>query len=259
MVLACNNNSNKHSEHVEYAADDMVVEEMLLMEVADRPINEEPSQQKIIREADLEFETKDLDRTYQTIASFVNTNKGYIQDDRSSKNYDRLRRELVIRIPNSSFDRVMDSIENHVDYFDVKRVFSKDVTEEFIDLEARLKAKRELETRYLALLSKANNVKEILEVERELSVIREEIEAKQGRLKYLESQVSLSTIRMEFYKTISQRSVVNVTYGQKIWNALVSGFNGLSYLFLGILTIWPLILIGTIFFFIFRRWLRKRK
>jgi len=98
----------------------------------------------------------------------------------------------------------------------------------------------------------------MLEIERELSNIREEIEAKQGRLKYLNDQVSLSTLNVEFYKITSQTGAT-VSYGSKMWKALKSGFNGLSIFFLGILHIWPFIIIMIIAFFVIRRWIIKKK
>jgi hypothetical protein len=169
-----------------------------------------------------------------------------------------MSRNLEIRIPTINFQKTIDSISNYVSFFDTKRISARDVTEEFIDLEARLKAKQTLEKRYLELLSKANNVKEMLEIERELSNIREEVEAKQGRLKYLQSQVSLSTLNIEFYK-INVETGVAISYGSKMWNALKSGFNGISLFFLGILHVWPFIILLIIGGFILKRWINKKK
>jgi multidrug efflux pump subunit AcrB len=217
---------------------------------------DKPQEQKLIKESYLNFETQDLDKTYSIVIRFVKQNGGFIQDDNSNKSYNRISRQLVVRLPSVEFQKTIDSISNYVSFFDTKRISSRDVTEEFIDIEARLNAKQTLEKRYLELLSKAKNVKEILDIERELSKIREEIEAKQGRLKYLNNKVSLSTINIEFYK-LTAESGVTVSYGAKMWNAIKSGFNGISLFFLGILHIWPLIIIMIFMFFFIKRWLRK--
>ncbi|MFV0541409.1 MAG: DUF4349 domain-containing protein [Aestuariibaculum sp.] len=232
-------------------AKEAVVEEVVMA-------TPEQAEQKIIKEAYLRFETQDLDKTYFQIKTFISQNKGLIQSDNSTKSYNSISRSLVIRIPTQSFQPTIDSISNHVKYFDNKQISAKDITEEFIDLEARLKAKKTLEKRYLELLDKAKNVSEILEIERELSNIREEIEAKQGRLKYLENRVSLSTINIEFYK-YTQENIVPQSYTSKMWNAIKNGFSGLSIFFLGILSIWPFfIIIGVVVYFI-RRWIKKSK
>ncbi|MEM9687070.1 MAG: DUF4349 domain-containing protein, partial [Bacteroidota bacterium] len=212
----------------------------------------ETQEQKLIKESYLRFETQDLDATYQKIRDNVKAHKGYIQSDTQEKGYNELNRNIVVRIPSEHFQKTIDAINEYVSFFDTKRISSTDVTEEFIDLEARLKAKRTLENRYLELLSKAQHVKDILEIEKELSAIREEIEAREGRLKYLEQRVSYSIITISFYKKTSE-SGITVSYGTKIWNALKSGFNGLSYFFLALLRIWPFILILLVGIYIIRR------
>lgn len=256
LPLACNNSSGVSDEEGEasyFAAEDSGLNGLISL---DHEADFED--QKIIKESYLRFETNDLDKTYGSIFRFVKKNGGFIQSDNANKLYDRQSRNLIIRVPTQNFQSTIDSITTIVDYFDTKQVSLKDVTEEFIDLEARLKAKLELEKRYLELLSKAQNVKEMLEIERELSHIREEIEAKQGRLKYLNDRVSLSTLNIEFYK-ISAETGVRTSYGRKMWNALQSGFNGLSIFFLGLLNIWPFIIIVILGVYLIRKQLRKRQ
>ena len=152
----------------------------------------------------------------------------------------------------------MDGISEGVAYFDRREISQRDVTEEFIDVEARLNAKKELEKRYLELLKQARNVKEMLEIERELSSIREEIEAKQGRLKYLQSQVSMSTVHVDFYKTTAEIGVT-VSYGQKIKNALQGGWDGISVFFLGLLYLWPLFVLAISAILVIRWFIRRSK
>ena len=258
LPLACSNNTTE-SESLdgfiggEY---DMELSKVDVREEVKSSANDD-IEQKLIKEAYLHFETDDLEKTYTSINKIVSKYQGYIQNDRSNKGYNQISRQVNIRIPSKSFQAAIHDISSIVKHFDTKQVSSRDVSEEFVDLNARLKAKKTLEERYLELLKKANNVKEILEIERELSSIREEIEAKEGRLKYLQNQVSLSSINLEFY-TLTTETKVAKSYGSKMWNAIVSGFDGLSAFFLGILYIWPLILILVTAFFFMKRWLSKR-
>lgn len=222
------------------------------------PIDVQNEPTKIIKDARLRFETKNTTQTFNDIVRLVKEHDGFIQNDQIIRSYDTESRFLDIRVPANKFESLIDSIGKKVDYFDNKSIKSKDVTEEFIDIEARLGAKQTLEKRYLELLSSAKNVSEILEIEKELAIIRADIEAAQGRLKYLQNKVSMSTIYLEFYKT-KVTSVTSKSYGSKIVDAFVSGFNGLSIFFLGILHIWPFILILIIGIFILRRYLKKIK
>ncbi len=234
------------------------VEELQISSNQAVPREQKQIQKKVIKNGNLRFETQDLDKTRNRILTAVQKAGGYIQSDNSGKNYNSLFQSITIRVPSSNFDSLVGDISTGVAFFDEKTISQRDVTEEFVDIEARLKAKRALEERYLNLLSKAKNVREMLEIERELSNIREEIESKQGRLKYLQSQVSESTLFINFYKTTSETGAT-VSYGTKILNALKSGWNGISIFFLGLLHIWPfLILVGVGVFFL-RRWILKNK
>ena len=165
---------------------------------------------------------------------------------------------MVIRVPTEHFLDFIEGVSEGVSYFDQNDISRRDVSEEFIDLEARLKTKRELEKRYLKLLKKAKNVKEMLAIERELSNIREEIEAKQGRLQYLQNRVSMSTVTMEFYKLTSETGVTQ-SYGQKMINSIKGGWDGISMFFLGLLYIWPFFVVAIVIIIAIRMLLKRNK
>ncbi|WP_291103563.1 MULTISPECIES: DUF4349 domain-containing protein [unclassified Flavobacterium] len=215
-------------------------------------------EQKIIKTGDIKFETNNLDSTYKQIITAVKNHKAIVQNDTEGKDDESVFRRLIVRIPSKNFDLFLSDISKGVAYFDNKEISSQDVTEEYIDIDARLKAKKVLESRYLELLKKANKVTEMLEIEKQISVIREEIDAKEGQLRYMQSRVSMSTITIEFYKTVAEKSGVRVSYGTKIWNAITSGFNGFSSFFIGLLSIWPfLIMLVASAYFIRKRFKKK--
>ena len=227
----------------------------------DAPAKESPQniEQKIIKEGNLHFETSDLAATYSQIQNAVKSNNAIIQNDTEGKDYESVFRKLIIRVPSKNFDLFLKDISKGVAYFDNKEISSQDVTAEYIDIDARLNAKKVLETRYLELLKKANKVSEMLEIEAQLSSIREEIEAKEGQLNYMLNRVTLSTITVEFYKSVAEESGATSSYGMKIWTAFKSGFNGLSSLFINLLSIWPFIIIlFTVGYFIRKKFKSKK-
>ena len=130
----------------------------------------------------MHFETQDLDKTYSDIKQIVLQKKGMIQSDNANKSYNTITRHLTIRITTNTLQNTIDSISKHVAYFDTKSISARDVTEEFIDLEARLKAQQTLEKRYEELSAKANNVKDRLEIERELYNNGKDMEVKESGL-----------------------------------------------------------------------------
>jgi hypothetical protein len=216
-------------------------------------------EQKIIKTGNLRFQTDDLEKTYEQIKNAVKKGKAFIQNDSQGKEYASIYRRITVRIPSENFDPFIKDISSGVDYFENKEISSQDVTEQYIDIDARLKAKKKLENRYLELLAKANKMSEMLAIEAQLSAIREEIEAKEGQLRYMQNQVSLSTITIEFYKTIAEESGVTISYGAKIGNAIKSGFYGISSFFLGLLEIWPFIIIAVALFYFIRKRFKKKK
>jgi hypothetical protein len=215
-------------------------------------------EQKIIKEANLRFETSDLESTYNQIIANTKLAGGRIQNDTEGKDYGTVFRKIIIRVPSQNFDVFIKSISKGVAYFDNKEITAQDVTAEYIDIDARLKAKKSLENRYIELLKKANKVSEMLEIEKQLSTIREEVEAKQAELNYLQSRVSESTVTVDFYKNVAVDSGITTSYGSKIWNAITSGFNAFSSFLIALLSIWPFLIILTAIIYFVRKKIKQK-
>ena len=216
-------------------------------------------EQKIIKEATLKFETDNLESSFSQIQKAVSASKARIINDSEGKDFATVFRNLTIKVPSQNFDRFINDVSKGVSYFEVKNISAEDVTEQYIDLTSRLKTKKKLEERYLEILKKANKVSEILEIEEQISTIREEIEAKEGQLKYLESRVSESTITIEFYKTIPEKEGVKISYGSKLWTAVKSGFFSLSDFLISLISVWPFVIIFFVLAYFIRKRLKRRK
>lgn len=217
-------------------------------------------EQKIIRSADLKFQCDDLAKTNDRIIASAKKYGGYLQNDREAKEYTEVSRTIQVRIPSKNFDNFLKDVSDGVSYFDEKNITSEDVTDEYIDNESRVKTQKALENRYLELLKKANKVSEMLEIEEKLSQIREEIESKQARLNYLQTQVDMSSFTITFYKNMPQKESASVSFGSKIGNALKSGVNAVLDFFIWLLEMWPFIIILVALIVFFRkRWRRRQK
>ncbi len=214
---------------------------------------------KIIKTAYLTFETSDIEATYKNIQQNILANNAMVQNDIENKSNYRFNRTMNIRIPSKNFDKFIATLTKGVNYFDKKEISSQDVTAEYIDTDARIASKKKLEARYLELLRKANKITEMLEIEKQLSEIRTEIESKEGQLQYLQNQVSMSTINLEFYKTTAQENGVRVSFFAKVGNAIVSGFNSIANFFINLVQLWPFILILVAIFYVIKRKILKKK
>jgi hypothetical protein len=152
------------------------------------------TERKIIQRAFLSIEVEDFTTSEEALIRAVERSNGFISDSYAYVTESgRQRGEMIIRVPKDSFLALMAELEllGHVQ---TKHLSGEDVTEEYIDLQARLNNSRRQEQRLLEILELAGTVKEVLEVERELERVRGEIEQMIGRLTYLENRIELATI-----------------------------------------------------------------
>ncbi|WP_430614672.1 DUF4349 domain-containing protein [Flavobacterium sp. JP2137] len=227
--------------------------------VAESAGEERDVETKIIKTGTIRYEVKDLEKSFSSLNKQIQANGGFIQNDHSGNQSNYAYRTIIVRIPSKNFDLLLDSIGKEVAYFDTKTITATDVTEEFIDVEARLKNKKTLENRYLELLGKTQQIAEILEIEKSLSTIREEVESVQGRLNYLKNQVSYSTLTIEIYHSSASGTGITESYPLKMWQAVVSGFNSLSGFILGLLSLWPYLMITAAILVLVRKKVWKRR
>ncbi len=214
-----------------------------------------PIERKLIKNGDVHFKAKSLKETKNNIQKTLTTYGGYISKENSYDYSENPTEELIIRVPSQNFDALLENILKGADQIDSKSINIEDVTEQFVDIEARLKNKKQLEDKYRELLVKANNMEDILKIEKERSTIREDIDATEGRLKYLTDQVSLSTLRVTYY----ERKMSGFNFGGKMGNALENGGTGFLWFLIILVQLWPLWLMGGLIWFIIVRMVRRAR
>jgi hypothetical protein len=167
-----------------------------------------------------------------------------------------LENNFVFRVPSQNLDALVNKLAEQSIYLDYKNISTEDVTTEFVDISARLKTKKAVEQRYLDLLKQAKNVKDIIEVENQLRQIREEIESTQARINYINQQVSYSTITLQVYEN-SSRQTGDHNFLVRILNALRNGWDLMLSFLVGVLYIWPFILLAALSVFLLKRFIKK--
>jgi len=155
-------------------------------------------ERKIIKNGDIELHVADLDASVKQVAKLVEDAGGFVASQSFFAQPGSWPRcNLTLRVPSGEFDRVMAELRKHGEVRHL-RIGTQDVTEEFIDLEARLRNLEREEGVLLDLFERrTTKLTDVLEVERELSRVRGDIETTQGRLRYLKHKVSLSTIDVQ--------------------------------------------------------------
>ena len=180
---------------------------------------------KIIRNGNLTLEVSSPTETQSRIFSIAETRGGFVvtsemsQQDTDDKSKPTQSVTLVVRVPALQFEQAMTEIRSAATRILQDKRTGQDVTEEFIDLEARIKNQRALEGQFLEIMKRATKVEEALDVQRQLAAVRTEIEKIEGRRRFLENQATLSTINVTL-QTPTQ--IVNAT---GFWYGIRSAFS----------------------------------
>lgn len=199
--------------------------------------------QRIIKKADIKIKVEDYKNSYTTLKAVTQKHNAYISNENEVNNNYSIYNNIEIRCEAQSFDAIVEEIVALAIYVDGKNITAEDVTEQFVDIEARLKTKKEVEERYKVLLQRANSIPEIIEVEKEIRMLREEIESLEGRMKYLSDKVSYSTVKVYLYEELEFTASPEKGFGYKFVKAVKTGWEGLQMFILGIFYLWPLWLI----------------
>ena len=214
---------------------------------------------KIIKTVSLDVVVQDHNSTRISVEELVKNANGYISNEHQQNRVHFIENVLEIRVSPTKLDQLIIDIEALSKTLTNKRIQAKDVTEEYLDLEIRIKTKRAVISRYQDLLKQAKSVSDILAVEAELRKVIEEVESIEGRLKYLKDQVGWSTIHL----TISQyfeRPTNEKGFFAKLGAAFGNGWKGFLSFTVGLVTVWPFILLFIGSFYLIRQfWKGKKK
>src|SRR6266436_4535154 len=153
---------------------------------------------KLIRNAQVELEITSFDAAVQKITAFANEDSGYVATTSSEKQENgKLKGQIVVKILPENLDRFLQKIR---DLGELKNqtLGTEDITKAYFDTDSRLKNARVMEQRLIDMLKKkSDDINDLLQVERELGRVREQIEQMQGELKYWDSQVQFATVTIQ--------------------------------------------------------------
>lgn len=160
----------------------------------------EPVDRKIIRNADLTLETESPTEGLRKITAVAESYGGFVVTSEFKQNpvapgaRPNQSVTVVARVPASQFASALGQIRSTADRVVSEKVSGQDVSEEFLDVEARLRNKKALEGQFLEIMKQAHKVEDALDVQTQLADVRTEIERLEGRRRFLENQAALSTI-----------------------------------------------------------------
>ena len=151
----------------------------------------------IVRNARLDLVVPDTEATLDEINGLVDEMGGYVVESNVNQYQEGLRASVTLRVPAESLDAVLERIRGLATEVRGERISGQDVTEEYVDLQSRLRYLEATEARLLEFLEEAEDTEAALAVYEDLREIQADIEQVKGRMQYLEQSAAMATVILD--------------------------------------------------------------
>jgi len=218
-----------------------------------------PSERLVIKTGSLSLLVKAVRESVDQMQKLATDLGGFVVDSQITvvdEKKQNLRATATIRVPAEKFDQALKTLKESAVKVTSERASGQDVTEEYTDLQSRLKNLSATENQLLKIMERAGEIKDVLAVQRELTQVRGQIETTQGRIKFLEKSADMSRITAHFATEEEELPIVElgwrplatakaalrslVSLGQAVADKLIFALVFLSPVILVILVIWIL-------------------
>jgi len=218
-----------------------------------------PSQERlIIYNAHISVETDDITDRLAKIRALADRYGGYVASSSRSSYGMQSRAEIAIRVPKDKFHAAVQEIETYGKVLD-EGTTSEDITQQFVDLKARLGNLQRQEERFREILAVAKTVEEILKVESELARVRGEIESLQGQINYLEGNVAMSLISVMLTEPAPPFTPPGMNWGEVLETAIVGLFTVARGMIIIVISMLPLAVVGAPVYYAYKRRRRQKQ
>lgn len=206
---------------------------------------------KIIKNASLKLEVKDFRKYNNFVHSSVKQYGAYVAQEEQILSDEKSETSITIKVPVAQFENMMNALPSEDGKVMEKKISTDDVTGEVVDTKSRLEAKKQLRLKYLEFLKQSKNMAEVLQVQNEVDNIQQQIESAAGRVSFLNNQTAYSTINLSFYQPAEGYTPpdANPSFLTKLTNAFKTGGSWITELFVGLVSIWPLLLVAFAIYF----------
>jgi len=211
----------------------------------------------VIYNARVSLETTDIQGYLQKIRGLAESSGGYVASTSRSSYGIQSRAEMGIRVPKEKFHATIQQIEAYGKVLD-ESTTSEDVTQQYIDLKARLSNMLKQEERLREILAMATTVDEVLRVENELARIRGEIDSLQGQINYLEGNAEMSLIQVLLTEPAPPFTPPGMDWGETLEVAIIGFFTVLRGMVVLVVSLAPIVVVGVPLYYVYERGRRKK-
>ena len=206
---------------------------------------------KIIKTASLKVEIKDFKKYNSYVHNTVRQYGAYVAQEEQTLSDEKSETSVTIKVPVAQFEPMMNALADADGKVMEKKISTDDVTGEVVDTKSRLEAKKQLRLKYLEFLKQSKNMEEVLKVQSEVDNIQQQIESVAGRVSFLTHQTAYSTINLSFYQPMEGYKPTDEapSFFTRLTNAFKTGGSWIAELFVGLVSIWPLVLVAFAIYF----------
>jgi hypothetical protein len=220
---------------------------------------EQASERKIIYVAEVALVVDDFAAAETAVPKLVKEFHGYLSEASISRPTGKIRSgQWTVRVPVDQFDAFLDAVTK-LGVPESRRQTAQDVTEEFVDLEARINNSKRIEAEILKLLEdRTGNIKDVLEVQARLGEVRGEIERMEGRVRYLQNRTALTTVTVNIREELGYRPPEAPSFSNRLqrgWTRSLDsmrkfGENAAVFFVIAVpwLVLWAVILLPVVWF-----------
>ena len=226
------------------------------------------TERMIIQTVDMVIVVEDTDAALDLIRTLVVDEKGFIAESRRWLTNEQPYAQVTFRVPASALERAIDALHKMALRIESENRRGEDVTEEYVDLDARLRNLEATEKELLALMTEVREnrgkAEDILAIYREITSVRAQIESLKGRQQYLERMTAMATINLEIRPKEAPRAVVT----KAKWNPLVTltkalrGFvevmQVLADIAIYLLIFSPIVIVPAVILWLIIRWSKRQ-
>ena len=212
---------------------------------------------KVVKNASINMEVKNYQSFNYLLHGNIKRFAAYVSQEQQNQTDYKIENTITIKVPVDQFDDLVGALTGGEQKLIQKKITSEDVSTQVVDTRSRMEAKKQVRIKYLDLLRQARNMEEILNVQKEINGIQEDIEAASGRLEYLSHSAAYSTINLIYFQVLnaSMKNDSEVSYAGKIWRSFKMGWNWIGEFLIGIISIWPLFFVGFACWFAYKKWI----
>ena len=212
----------------------------------------EVQERMVIYAGYVSLETANIESSLSKIRHLAETSGGYVSGSSRSSHGSQASAEISIRISKDRFQSIVQEIENLGKILD-ERTTSEDITQQYIDVKARLVNLQKQEDRLHEILQMATTVDEVLRVENELARIRGQIDGLQGQINYLEGNVEMSLITITLIEPAPPFTPPGMNWGETFETAVVGLFTVLRGIIILSISLAPLLIVGVPAYYLYKR------